>query len=59
MVPEKLDTAHRLLAEGKRGAGLSAGEWPNKKGGRNRPEKDMRTDHAQSAKDNADPARWF
>src|SRR3954468_11316608 len=59
MTPEKLDMAHWLLAESNGQADISADKRPNKKGGRNRPEKDMRTDHAQSAKDNADPARWF
>ena len=37
MTPEKLDMAHRLLAEGKGQAGISVGERSNKKGGRNRP----------------------
>src|SRR4051812_31823056 len=42
MTPEKLDMAHRLLAEGNGQADISADKRPNKKGGRNRPEKDMR-----------------
>ena len=37
LTPEKLDMAHRLLAEGKGQASISVGERPNKKGGRNRP----------------------
>jgi hypothetical protein len=42
MTPEKLDMAHWLLAEGNGQADISADKRPNKKGGRNRPEKDMR-----------------
>lgn len=37
MTPEKLDMAHRLLAEGNGQADISADKRPNKKGGRNRP----------------------
>ena len=37
LTPEKLDMAHRLLAEGKGQAGISVGERPNKNGDRNRP----------------------
>lgn len=42
MTPEKLDMAHWLLAESNGQADISADKRPNKKGGRNRPEKDMR-----------------
>src|SRR5215212_6635238 len=39
MTPEKLDMAHWLLAESNGQADISADKRPNKKGGRNRPEK--------------------
>src|SRR4051794_35355007 len=41
MTPKKLDMAHWLLGESNGQADISADKRPNKKGGRNRPEKDM------------------